>query len=76
MYVNRLAVHPCLQEGCMRIALYEFTDVRFRRDIKFSVNDDGDFCAGDSKETIILGHSCEHHVEEVNKMLKDGGKNE
>jgi len=32
---------------------------------------DEDGMSATSVETVIIGYSCEHHVEEVNKILKE-----
>ena len=42
---------------CFKRALYEFTDDK--------EDEKGEY------KTITIGYSCEHHVEEVNKMLKE-----
>ena len=67
MEVNKLIHWPCKQENCFKPAVYEFTDAK---SIEVNISDENGTSAS-SVETIILGHSCEHHVEEVNKMLKE-----
>jgi len=70
MKVNRLALHLCNNESCSRIAIYEFTDLNFVDDLTIGINDNNNLCSYNTKK-IVIGYSCENHVEEVNKMLKD-----
>ena len=60
--VNKLHPNLCKHGSCLQRALYEFTDVK-------TTKPDGS--VAEHKETIILGHACENHVEEVNKLLKE-----
>tara|TARA_R110000744_G_scaffold87443_10_gene170717 strand:+ start:2670 stop:2861 length:192 start_codon:yes stop_codon:yes gene_type:complete len=55
--VNKLNPWPCKQKNCFKPAIYEFTN-----DME---DEKGEY------KTITIGHSCENHVEEVNKMLKE-----
>ena len=64
MRIDRLIHWPCKQANCFKPAVYEFTDVK-------NTIPNGSLESGEHKKTITLGHSCEHHVEEVNKMLKE-----
>ena len=64
--VNRLTPWPCKQHNCFKPALYEFTDAEV--EVKIS---DEDGMSATSVETVTIGYSCEHHVEEVNKILKE-----
>tara|TARA_R100000656_G_scaffold47504_1_gene38466 strand:+ start:78 stop:299 length:222 start_codon:yes stop_codon:yes gene_type:complete len=60
-------LHPlCKIKPCTRVAVYEFTDAEV--EVKIS---DEDGMSATSVETVIIGYSCEHHVEEVNKILKE-----
>ena len=56
----------CKVKPCTRIAVYEFTDAEVEVKI---VDENG--ASATSVETVIIGYSCEHHVEEVNKILKE-----
>jgi len=55
--VNKVVPDVCKHESCFKRALYEFTDDK--------EDEKGEY------KTITIGYSCEHHVEEVNKMLKE-----
>ena len=60
--VKKLYFDICKHESCLEKALYEFTDI---------VTTKPDGSVAEHKETIVLGHACENHVEEVNKLLKE-----
>jgi hypothetical protein len=62
--VNRLTPWPCKQHNCFKPALYEFTDA----EVEVKISDENGSSAT-SVETVIIGHACENHVEDVNKML-------
>lgn len=67
--VNKLIPDICKHGPCLKRAVYEFTDLS--NDGKLTINasaDDGVFI---EQSTVTIGYSCEHHVEEVNKMLKE-----
>ena len=64
--VNRLTPWPCKQHNCFKPALYEFTDA----EVEVKISDENGSSAT-SVETVIIGHACENHVEDVNKMLKE-----
>tara|TARA_Y100000034_G_C6793565_1_gene355456 strand:+ start:154 stop:366 length:213 start_codon:yes stop_codon:yes gene_type:complete len=53
--VNKILPYLCKEGGCLREAKYEFTDA--------DEDEKGEY------KTIVIGHSCENHVEDVNKML-------
>ena len=55
--VNKIIPDICKHEPCFKRALYEFTDDK--------EDEKGEY------KTITIAYSCEHHVEEVNKMLKE-----
>jgi hypothetical protein len=44
----------CKHSSCLNRAMYEFTNTKG---------------SDEYKKTITIGHSCENHVEEVNKLL-------
>jgi hypothetical protein len=44
--------------------MYEFTDIK-------NMAPEGSLEASEYQKTITIGYSCEHHVEEVNKLLKE-----
>ena len=62
MYIEKILHKCCKYKPCRKIAIYEFNDVK-------KTKPEGS--VAEHVETIILGYSCEHHVEEVNKMLKE-----
>ena len=62
--VNKLYPDMCKHSSCLNRAMYEFTNTR---DIELG----GSLEANEYKKTITIGHSCENHVEEVNKLLKN-----
>jgi len=64
--VDKLNPERCKQENCSKPALYEFTDA----EVEVRISDENGSSAT-SIETVIIGHACENHVEEVNKMLKE-----
>jgi len=57
--INVAKLYPdiCKHDSCLKKALYEFTDDK--------EDEKGEYM------TITIGYSCEHHVEEVNKLLKE-----
>jgi hypothetical protein len=61
----------CKHGPCLKRAVYEFTDLS--NDGKLTIGVSGDDGNHMSVETshVTIGYSCEHHVEEVNKLLKD-----
>jgi len=68
--INKVVPDICKHESCLKRALYEFTDSSNvgTLTINASSEDDNNMFVKQSKVTI--GYSCEHHVEEVNKLLK------
>ena len=46
----------CKHSSCLNRAMYEFTNTKG---------------SDEYKKTITIGYSCEHHVVEVNKLLKE-----
>ena len=62
--IDRLYPNICKHFSCLDRAMYEFTDV-------VDTTPEGSLDSSEVKKTITLGYSCEHHVEEVNKMLKE-----
>ena len=55
--VNKILPYLCKEGGCLKEAKYEFTDA--------DEDEKGEY------KTIVIGHSCENHVEDVNKMLNE-----
>tara|TARA_R110002167_G_scaffold86976_1_gene235287 strand:+ start:2836 stop:3018 length:183 start_codon:yes stop_codon:yes gene_type:complete len=53
--INKLIPDICKHEPCFKRAIYEFIEAK----------------KDEYPHVATLGHSCEHHVEEVNKMLKE-----
>ena len=66
MKITKILYACCKIKSCTRIAVYEFTDA----EVEVKISDENGSSAT-SVETVIIGHACENHVEEVNKMLKD-----
>ena len=66
MKITKILYACCKIKSCTRVAVYEFTDAEV--EVKIS---DEDGMSATSVETVIIGYSCEHHVEEVNKILKE-----
>ena len=64
--VNKILPYLCKEGGCLKEAKYEFTDAK----VEVKISDENGSSAT-SVETVIIGHACENHVEEVNKMLKE-----
>ena len=64
--ITKILYPLCKIKPCTRIAVYEFTDAEIEVKI---VDESG--ASATSVETVTIGYSCEHHVEEVNKMLKE-----
>ena len=62
--VIKLYANICKHQSCLNRAMYEFINVK---DIELG----GSLEANEYKKTITIGYSCEHHVEEVNKVLKE-----
>ena len=62
--VNKLYPDMCKHSSCLNRAMYEFTNTK---DIELG----GSLEANEYKKTITIGYSCEDHVEEVNKLLKE-----
>tara|TARA_R110002020_G_scaffold4300_2_gene19100 strand:+ start:841 stop:1062 length:222 start_codon:yes stop_codon:yes gene_type:complete len=66
MKITKILSPLCRIKPCTRVAVYEFTDAEV--EVKIS---DEDGMSATSVETVTIGYSCEHHVEEVNKILKE-----
>ena len=66
MKITKILSPLCRIKPCTRGAVYEFTDAEV--EVKIS---DEDGMSATSVETVTIGYSCEHHVEEVNKILKE-----
>ena len=64
--ITKILYPLCKIKPCTRIAVYEFTDAEIEVKI---VDENGS--SATSVETVTIGYSCEHHVEEVSKMLKE-----
>ena len=64
IYINKLYPDTCKHSSCLNRAMYEFINVK---DIEL----DGSLEANEYKKTITIGYSCEHHIDEVNKLLKE-----
>ncbi len=57
IYINKLYPDTCKHQSCLSRAIYEFkNDMEDKK---------GEY------RTITVGYSCEHHIEEVNKLLKE-----
>ena len=56
----------CKESGCLGVADYEFTDAK--TEVKI-IDERG--ASATSVETIVIGHACELHFEEVKQMLKE-----
>jgi len=71
LIIYRIVPNVCRYESCFKIAFYRFTKSSRvgNLTIDASSNSDGHMFINDS--TITIGYSCEHHVEEVNKLLKN-----
>ena len=55
----------CKHHNCFDRGIYEFTDAKM--EVKIT---DENGASATSVETIIIGHACENHFEEVQEMLK------
>ena len=56
----------CKHHNCFDRGIYEFTDAKM--EVKIT---DENGASASSVETIIIGHACENHFEEVQEMLKE-----
>ena len=61
METKEIGYKLCSHDSCLAAADYEFTDV-------VSFRPDG--AVADFKKTIVLGHSCEDHVMQLQKVLE------
>ena len=66
MKVDKIPYDFCKYYDCFKRAAYEFTDA----EVEVNISDE-DGSSATSVETVTIGYSCEHHVEEVSKMLKE-----
>ena len=58
--------HLCKESGCLAVADFEFTDAKMEVKV---IDERG--ASATSVETIVIGHACELHFEEVKQMLKE-----
>ena len=56
----------CKEGGCLAVADFEFTDAK--TEVKI-IDERG--ASATSVETIVIGHACELHFQEVKQMLKE-----
>ena len=56
----------CKHHNCFDRGIYEFTDAKM--EVKIT---DENGASATSVETIIIGHACELHFQEVKQMLKE-----
>ena len=56
----------CKHHNCFDRGIFEFTDAKM--EVKIT---DENGASATSVETIIIGHACENHFEEVQEMLKE-----
>ena len=63
---NKILDAFCKHNNCFDRGIYEFTDAKMEVKI---VDENG--ASATSVETIIIGHACELHFEEVEQMLKE-----
>ena len=69
--VKRINTPSCDKKDCNKTALYKFTDAR---PIEVNISYSNESETTSSYEVVTLGYSCEHCVEDVNKMLKESYK--
>ena len=62
------SIYPDLSKegGCLAVADFEFTDAKM--EVKIT---DENGASATSVETIVIGHACELHFEEVQQILKE-----
>tara|TARA_R100001594_G_scaffold3788_6_gene13974 strand:- start:1607 stop:1834 length:228 start_codon:yes stop_codon:yes gene_type:complete len=63
--VNKIYPALCKLASCLDRADYEFTDAKTIK----TKQEDG--LVKEEIKTVTLGHACNNHVVEVNKMLQD-----
>jgi len=63
---NKILDAFCKHHNCFDRGIYEFTDAKM--EVKIT---DENGASATSVETIIIGHACESHFEEVKQMLKE-----
>ena len=59
MEITKILYTCCKIKSCIRVAVYEFTDIK---------NYDS---TNEEPKTITLGYSCEKHVDEVDNLLRE-----
>ena len=69
--IKKIETPSCYKKDCNKRALYKFTDAK-PIEVNISYSDESETTS--SYEVVILGYSCEHCVEDVNKMLKESYK--
>ena len=69
--VNKLIPDICKHGPCLKRAVYEFTDLSDDGKLTISASNDSENHMFVETSHVTIGYSCEHHVEEVNKLLKD-----
>ena len=69
--INKVVPDICKHESCLKRALYEFTDLSNVGTLTINASSEDDNNMFIKQSTVTIGYSCEHHVEEVNKMLKN-----
>ena len=64
--INVIKLHPdiCKHQSCLKQAMYKFTHIK-------NMDPAGCLESNEYQKSITIGYSCEHHVEEVNKLLKE-----
>ena len=67
--IEKVEIHKCFNKPCDKRALYQFTDAK-EVEVNISYANGDEDTTQSSYETVTLGYSCEHSVEEVNKTLK------
>ena len=75
--INKLIPDICKHESCLKRAVYEFTNFGSNGGtLTISASNEDDNNVFIKQSTVTIGYSCEHHVEEVNKMLTEIYNNE
>ena len=63
--IDKIYPATCKHYSCIEFATFEFTDVK----VIGTEQEDG--LVKEEVKTVVLGHACFNHVEEVNKMMKE-----
>ena len=69
--INKLIPDICKHEPCFKKAMYEFTNFSNSGTLTINASSEDDNNVFIKQSTVTIGYSCEHHVEEVSKLLKD-----